>query len=173
MEQETVGLIRPMLTSDLEQVLAWRNHADVRRYMYTQHEISLEEHTAWFQLASADSTRHLLIFECEGSAQGFINLQTIARGGIAKWGFYAAPNAARGTGRQLGRCLLRHAFEKLKLHKICGEALAFNERSIQFHLRLGFQQEGILRDQHFDGTKYHAVVCFGLLASDWRTTIKR
>jgi len=173
MEQSKAQRIRRMRLDDLEQVLAWRNHPDVRRYMYTQHEIALSEHTRWFERASQDAARHLLIFECDGVAQGFINLHEIAPGGIADWGFYAAPEAAKGIGRQLGYSLLRHAFGELGLHKICGQALAFNERSIQFHLRLGFQQEGVLRDQHFDGQQYHAVVCFGLLAADWQPTTER
>jgi UDP-4-amino-4,6-dideoxy-N-acetyl-beta-L-altrosamine N-acetyltransferase len=53
------------------------------------------------------------------------------------------------------------------LHKLCGQALAFNERSIRFHQNLGFRREGVLRQQHFDGEQYHDVVCFGLLASEW------
>lgn len=166
-------LFRHMTGNDLEQVLAWRNHPDVRCYMYTQHEITLAEHTRWFERASVDTARHLLIFERDGKAQGFINLHEIASGGIADWGFYAAPDAPKGTGRQLGHHLLRYAFDKLNLHKICGQALAFNKRSIRFHRRLGFAQEGILRDQHFDGQQYHDVVCFGLLATDRQTTTER
>lgn len=157
-----------MKQSDLQQVLAWRNAPDVRRFMYTQHEISLAEHMHWFEQASQDNKRHLLIFEQGGRAQGFINLHEMAEGGIADWGFYAAPDAPTGTGRQLGASALAYAFAQLGLHKVCGQVLAFNERSIQFHLRLGFQQEGILREQHFDGERYHAVVCFGLLAAEWR-----
>lgn len=41
--------IRPMVYADLERVLAWRNHPDVRRYMYTQHEITLDEHQRWYE----------------------------------------------------------------------------------------------------------------------------
>jgi RimJ/RimL family protein N-acetyltransferase len=46
--------------------------------------------------------------------------------------------------------------------------LAYNARSIQFHKTLGFQQEAILRDQHFDGERYHHVIGFGLLGHEWQ-----
>lgn len=161
--------IRQMEHADLELVLAWRNHPDVRRFMYTQHEISLEEHSRWFERASADTKRHLLVFEQEGIARGFANLHEIATGGIAEWGFYVAPDAPRGTGRQLGAHALAHAFVTLGMHKVCGQALAFNEPSIRFHLRLGFRQEGVLLEQHFDGSDYHNIVCFGLLAPEWKS----
>lgn len=158
-----------MVREDLEQVLFWRNHPDVRRYMYTQHEIAHSEHIHWFERASKQPGRHLLIYEGVEKPLGFINLHEIAPGGIADWGFYAAPDAPKGTGRELGESILQYAFAELGLHKLCGQALAFNEPSIKFHLRLGFKQEGILRDQHFDGQHYHDVICLGLLAADWYT----
>lgn len=167
MSESAPAGVRPMQIGDLEQVLSWRNHPEVRRYMYTRHEILLEEHAQWFERVSKDPERHLLVFEIDGNPHGFINIHQIASGGIADWGFYAAPDTAKGTGRALGQAALRYAFEVAGLHKLCGEALAFNERSICFHLKLGFQREGVLRQQHFDGQRYHDVVCFGLLASDW------
>ncbi len=160
-----------MAAADLEKVLAWRNHPDVRRYMYTQHEISLDEHTRWFERASQDSSRHLLIFENETTPLGFINIHQMAAGGIADWGFYAAPEAPKGTGRQLGQAALQYAFLTAGLHKLCAQALSYNERSIRFHANLGFKQEGTLRDQYFDGQNYHDVVCFGLLASEWQANL--
>lgn len=32
--------VRPMVATDLERVLGWRNHPEVRRHMYTQHAIT-------------------------------------------------------------------------------------------------------------------------------------
>lgn len=162
--------VRGMTRADLEMVLNWRNHADVRRYMYTQHEISLAEHERWFERAVQNPKKHLLIFEQNTVPLGFVNFNENEDGGVADWGFYIAPGAAKGTGRALGCAALSHAFEILKLHKICGQALAYNQRSIQFHQRLGFAQEGTLRDQHFDGQQYHHIVCFGLLATEWPPT---
>lgn len=160
--------VRQMTSDDLEMVLAWRNHFDVRRYMYTQHEINLAEHQRWFEGAHQDSRKHLLIFEVENIPLGFVNFTQLNSISVADWGFYLAPKSPKGTGRQLGYAAVGYAFEQLKLHKICGQALAYNERSIKFHLSLGFQQEGRLRDQHFDGQNYHDVECFGLLASEWQ-----
>ena len=136
--------------------------------MYTQHEITLDEHQLWFDRALQNPRKHLLIFELGKQPLGFINFSELAIGGIADWGFYAAPDAPKGSGRRLGRAALDHAFTQLKLHKVCGQALAYNESSIHFHQSLGFQQEGSLRDQHFDGKCYQDVVCFGLLSHEWQ-----
>ncbi len=162
------SLVRPMVHADLARVLAWRNHLEVRRFMYTQHEITLNEHQRWFEGALQDPRKHLLIFEFSGKPLGFVNFSELACSGVADWGFYAAPEAPKGSGRLLGHAALDHAFTQLKLHKVCGQALAHNERSIRFHQTLGFQQEGTLRDQHFDGEQYRHVFCFGLLSNEWR-----
>jgi len=165
--------LRLMTIDDLEQVLAWRNHPEIRRYMYTQHEIASAEHAGWFDRARQQPGRHLLILEVDKVRQGFVNLYESKPGGIADWGFYIAPDAPKGTGQRLGRYLLQYAFGELGLHKLCGQALGFNTRSIQFHQRLGFTQEGVLRDQHHDGQQYHDVVYFGLLASEWRASLEK
>lgn len=160
--------VRPMADTDVERVLAWRNHLEVRRYMYTQHEITLDEHQRWFERTRQDPRKHLLIFEADNQALGFVSFSEHESNGIADWGFYVAPDAPKGCGRELGRAALDHAFNDIKLHKVCGQAVAFNERSIHFHQSLGFQQEGALRDQHFDGERYHHVICFGLLSHEWQ-----
>ena len=160
--------VRSMLESDLEQVLAWRNHPEIRRYMYTQHEITLIEHTNWYENNRNNSDRHMLVFELDNLPVGFVNINKLAGFDIADWGFYVAPGSERGTGKKLGVAVLNYAFDTLKLHKVCGQALAYNTPSINFHTSLGFVQEGVLRDQYFNGQRYYDVVHFGLLADEWK-----
>lgn len=160
--------LRPMTEADLEQVLQWRNHPEVRRCMYTTHEIHLDEHREWFESASANPSIDLLIYEKDDIPQGFVNITRTRCAQVADWGFYLAQNSLRGRGRELGKLAIKYAFAQLGLHKICGQALGFNERSIAFHKTLGFAEEGRLREQHFDGSQFHDVVCFGLLNRDWQ-----
>lgn len=160
-------LIRKVTEQDLPMVLAWRNHAEVRRYMFTQHEISLDEHRNWFAKASRDHSRCLLIVEEDKQAIGYVQFSKVEDGGVADWGFYARPDAPKGTGRKLGVMALNHAFGPLKLHKVCGQAIASNQASIAFHQRLGFVLEGVLRDQQRINGAYHSLYCFGLLATEW------
>ncbi|MBA3596123.1 MAG: UDP-4-amino-4,6-dideoxy-N-acetyl-beta-L-altrosamine N-acetyltransferase [Methylibium sp.] len=156
-----------MVNQDLSAVLVWRNHPDVGSFMFNQAEITPQEHQQWFKRTSMEEGRHLLIFECDGRPRGFVNVHMRAADRIADWGFYVAPDAVRGTGRRLGDTALNYTFSFLEAHKLCARALAYNRKSIKFHLALGFQQEGVLRDQHFDGHGYHDVACFGLLSGEW------
>lgn len=152
-------------------VLAWRNHPAVRSYMLTQHEISIQEHLNWFARVHRDKTRRQLIVLDGGKPIGFVQFNPVTHGGIAEWGFYASPDAPKGSGRKLGQASLRYAFKDLGLHKVCGQAIESNTASIMFHQKLGFAEEGRLRDQQRIGSEYHTLFCFGLLAKDWQAKL--
>lgn len=162
-----IDTLHPLTEADLPLVRAWRNHADVRRHLFSTHEITDDEHRAWFARQQTDATRRLWLFRRDGVPLGFVQLSGVEAGGIAEWGFYAAPDAPRGTGSALGRATLARAFGAEALHKVGGQVLAENAASLAFHRRLGFAEEGVLRQQHRSGATYHDIHCFGLLRSDW------
>jgi UDP-4-amino-4,6-dideoxy-N-acetyl-beta-L-altrosamine N-acetyltransferase len=137
-EQMSRVSLRLMMEADLPLALAWRNHPEIRRYMYSQAEISLTEHAAWFKSISRNPSRVLLIFEVDGVPVGYANFR-LYEGGEADWGFYAAPDAPKGTGRLMGEAITEYAFSVLGLEKICGEVLETNVPSQRFHLRHGFE----------------------------------
>jgi UDP-4-amino-4,6-dideoxy-N-acetyl-beta-L-altrosamine N-acetyltransferase len=161
--------LRPLTADDLELVRGWRNAAHVREASFSRHAIAADEHQRWYVQAAADPTRRLWLFVHDGRPQGFVQLSGVAPEGVAEWGFYAAPDAARGTGRQLGRAALREAFEVERVHKVCGRTLGGNLASIRMHLALGFRDEGVWREHHHDGTAWRDVHCFGLLRREWPT----
>jgi UDP-4-amino-4,6-dideoxy-N-acetyl-beta-L-altrosamine N-acetyltransferase len=160
--------IRPLIANDLPMVRKWRNHPNVRKYMFSQHEISEEEHKCWFEKCTADKKWHLFIFEKDGISLGFVSFHEVNDGGVVDWGFYLSPNTPKGTGNLLSKTTLPYAFDKLNFHKVCGKVLSYNQKSIDFHLRLGFKEEGRLREQYFDGENYNSVVLFGLLKNESR-----
>lgn len=158
---------RPVEAADLERMLVWRNQPQVRAYMLTQHEISFSEHQQWFERNSQDPMRRLLIVEEAGFPLGFVGFSGVDIGAIATWGFYAAPDGAKSAGTKIGSTALEFAFNTLALHKVCGQALAFNEASIRMHRKFGFLQEGVLRQQHKMADGYQDIICFGLLKDEW------
>ncbi len=94
--KETIYGIRPMEVEDLGYVLQWRNHCDVRRFMYSQQEITKDEHKKWFESAAEDPAKHVLIFESGSQPLGFVQFSELLHGRVAEWGFYANPEASRG-----------------------------------------------------------------------------
>jgi UDP-4-amino-4,6-dideoxy-N-acetyl-beta-L-altrosamine N-acetyltransferase len=166
-DRDGLDRVRTMSADDVDLVFAWRNDPAVRTSMFSTGAVALDEHRRWFDAASADPRRWLLLFESDGVPRGFVDFAVGRHPRVADWGFYAAPDAPPGTGRRLGRTALAHAFGPLGLHKVCGDVLAGNPRSIALHRKLGFVHEGTRVEHHFDGQRFQDVVCFGLLDHQW------
>ncbi|MBT4147117.1 MAG: UDP-4-amino-4,6-dideoxy-N-acetyl-beta-L-altrosamine N-acetyltransferase [Gammaproteobacteria bacterium] len=160
-----------MIMEDLPMILAWRNHPDIRRFMFNQHVIEMDEHRNWFEKTLNDPTRRLLIVEDRNEPFGYVQFSNVVSGGVSDWGFYVRPDAPKGNGRKLGITALNYAFSILDLHKVCGQAIANNKASISFHLRLGFAEEGMLREHHCNNGEYHSLICFGLLKYEWQPSL--
>ncbi|MCC5879122.1 MAG: UDP-4-amino-4,6-dideoxy-N-acetyl-beta-L-altrosamine N-acetyltransferase [Idiomarina sp.] len=159
------SILRAVTEQDLPTLRQWRNHPDIKRFMYTQHEITEAEHQSWFARMQDNPDVHLCLYMEDGKAMGYAQLTR--HGHRAGWGFYVAPDAEKGTGRKLGHRVLDYAFSDLKLEKVCGEALRFNEASIAFHQALGFTHEGTLRAHAYVNNDAVDVLCFGLLKAEW------
>lgn len=156
--------------SEAEQlgILSIRNHPEVRKHMYTTHQISSDEHLSWIEQLKADSqTRYFAVFHVS-EIVGAANLNAISvEHKRANWGFYLDPSAQGASiGTALGVKVLDHAFEALS--KLNGEVLDFNQRSIAFHKKLGFKQEGVRRRHVLRDGQYRDVVMLGITSEEWR-----
>lgn len=154
-----------MNPQDLKLIYSWRSHSSIRKFMLAQENFSFEKHIEWFSKIQEDSSKHLLIIEEESEPIGFAQFSRLDE--IAYWGFYAAPDAPKGTGTKIGKAALEFGFLNLNLHKVCGQVLDFNKASIKLHTKLGFVKEGILREHHKVGSEYYDLVSFGLLSKEW------
>lgn len=159
--------VRRMCANDLEFVLRWRNHPDIRRFMLSQHEITFVEHQAWFEHASRDETRALLLIEEKGQPIGCVVYSGAKKNSTAEWSFYSAPGSPAGTGTRICSVALDFAFSELGVHKVSGQVIDFNHASVRIHKRLRFIQEGNLREHILINDSYHDLLCFGILSSEW------
>lgn len=162
-------MLRPLKRSDLKLIFSWRNDESIRQASFSQHEITWEEHSLWFQTMLADKSKcGYLYFNEDKKPDGVVNfteLDTIQC--TAFWGLYANPHAALGTGIRMSLDALDHAFNKLRIQKLNAEILASNQRSLDMHKKVGFIEEGRFRDQYYNGNERIDVIRFGMLASDW------
>jgi UDP-4-amino-4,6-dideoxy-N-acetyl-beta-L-altrosamine N-acetyltransferase len=162
--------LRELSAEDQERVRAWRNDPEIRKYMYTDHEITVAEHSAWFARTLKDPTCKYWIIVCDAEDVGVACLFNIdLKNRSCYWGFYAVGAAIRGKG--VGNfaefSVLRYVFEELKLQKLCCEVLAFNQAVINMHKKFGFVQEGLFRRHILKGDEFVDVVCLALLQEEW------
>ncbi len=106
------------------------------------------------------------------------NQQLVGTCGVFRWnqtwrscllGFELARSMHRRgyMGEALSAVLL-YAFDRMHLHRIQAESHARNHASIALLTRLGFQHEGIHRQQGFWSGQFHDLNCYALLRPEWR-----
>lgn len=163
-----LGQIRPIHNADLELMRRWRNAPNIRANMYTQHEITADEHRAWWEKTRHNTAHQYFMYEYQGEPTGIASLNGIdRRNNCSSWAFYVSPDAPRGSGSRLEFVMLEHTFKVVGLHKLHCEVLAFNTAVIKMHQKFGFKEEGIFREQHRVGEQYVDIHRLGILASEW------
>lgn len=166
---ETTSLI-PMTDAHLAQVLTWRNAPRVRQNMYSQHQITAQEHRDWWAANKDRADRRYFIHVADTGPAGFVSITDIdPEHGTASWAFFSADTAPKGTGRQMETAALTYAFDTLGLRKLCCEVLDFNSRVVAFHQSFGFQIEGTLRAHKLIDGRYCDVIKLAIFGADWRS----
>lgn len=167
--------LRAVVERDLPVLLAWRNTERIRNVMYSNHVITWQEHYEWFQRSQGEQyTNKHYVFLQGHTPLGVVNFTDITM--IHKrltWGFYiGAASAPKGSGVTMATLALDKAFEEFGMHKICGEVLLDNVKSINYHERLGFVREGVLKQHIFKDNHYVDVIVFGLFYEAWQKSRK-
>ncbi|WP_369385683.1 GNAT family N-acetyltransferase [Mesobacillus boroniphilus] len=74
----------------------------------------------------------------------------------------------RGITIRTAKAVINHAFYELGLNRIeirCGKD---NHKSKAIPKKLGFYEEGILRDGEFLNGNFHDLIVYGLLSREWQ-----
>lgn len=167
-EMQSIGNLRSIREEELELILSWRNDPSIRANMYTQHEISINEHLAWWKKISKCEDHKYFMYERFDSPMGIVAFNSIDKiNRHAFWAFYASPEAPRGTGTRMEFLALEYAFHTLNLHKLSCEVLAFNSKVIKLHQKFGFVVEGVFRAQHKIENNFVDVYRLGILNDEW------
>jgi ribosomal-protein-serine acetyltransferase len=151
-----------------------------RNHDYLQEWIAVEAYEGSVELLRAYVKQRLLHF-VEGSGYhlgiwyqealvGLLDYRLNGRNRSVELGYWLdATMQGKGIVTQACRTMVRHAFEVHQMHKVVISCAIDNPRSRAVAERLGFVQEGILRQVVRLGDRYVDGVFYGLLVDEWRT----
>jgi diamine N-acetyltransferase len=165
--------LTPLEETDLDLVHAWQNSAAVRDLtMGFRFPIQKDTVRAWLRdLGGAGQpSRAAYAIRTGGAAVGIVQLYDIAAyQRRATLGIFLGSPGHRGAGigHVATALILDFAFNGLDLRKVGLEVLGTNAAAVRMYESLGFQREGIKRQEYFaDGACWDSHV-YGLLRADF------
>lgn len=111
-------------------ILEWRNRLDIQKWMYTQNDISLEDH-----LDFIDSLKTIK----DNIYIGVIDFTQIKPNESLHMGIYTNPDL-KGYGKILLETIIYFSFDILKVEKIFSEVYFENERAFSLYKIYGFKE---------------------------------
>lgn len=112
-------------------------------------------------------SRYLKIMSGEQST-GYVILAGLgSRDDVIELGRIVIDEPFRGVGQSAMRLIIDYIFSELGAHKIYLDTLDHNFRGQHIYEKLGFKQEGVLRESFRMGETRHDMLLYGLLRKDW------
>ena len=172
--QGTLVTLRPIVADDADAMFAGLDDQEAKRLTGTHQEFTREVIAEWAATRIHQDDRLDLAITDATTGEWAGELA------INDWdpdnrscGIRIAIDAAyrdRGVGTEAMRLAIDYVFEALPIHRLSLEVFSFNPRAIAVYRKLGFVQEGVLRDAlHWDGD-YHDTIVMSILRPDWETS---
>lgn len=167
--------LRPVEESDVDDILKWVNDKDIVGNLATfaGKPLTREEEVAWVRkVRTSNDERVFTVLRASDSHYlGQVGLHQIFwRSKVARAAaiLSAREEMGKGYGSAAIASLLDIAFKELGLHKVWLMVFEKNERSRRTWQRLGFREEGNLRDEYFHEDAWHNMMRMGMLTHEWR-----
>jgi len=166
--------LRAREPGDEPMLYRWFNDPEVTEHLTVRYPLSHAQERAFIESAAEISYNHAS-FGVETITEG----RLIGGVGLEK----TSPESRRATlGIALGdkqfwnggygtdtmRVICRFGFETMNLHRIDLEVYASNARARRVYEKVGFKQEGILREAMYKYGRYEDIVQMGLLEGELR-----
>ncbi len=165
--------LRAVEPEDAENAFRWMNDREVSRGLMARYPFSLESEREWVKNAVKPldfGNARFAIETKEGVHIGHCGFHGCnAENRRAELGILIGEKEywGRGFGTDTMLTLLRFAFEQMNLHKVTLGAFEFNERGLAMYAKLGFVEEGRLREDLFQDGRYWDLVRMSILRREY------
>lgn len=173
----TKTYIRIIEETDLDRTLKWINDPDLMILMGIRGPKTAMMQKKWFEELNRDSTKIVFAICLKDSNEhiGNVSLYSIdfihRNAGLSIF-IFDKTNHHHGYGTDALKLLLEYAFDYLNLHRIYCKTSSNYHEAIKIYQKLGFYEEGILREHEYNNGKYVDKIIMGLIANDFRKIIK-
>jgi RimJ/RimL family protein N-acetyltransferase len=166
--------LRALTLSDVENTLKWHNQDDIS-YFYSGHPfpVNIEFEKKWYEKILT-SNFPVTVFGIEYvKNQTLIGITVLKDINLinrtAEFAIYIGNIEYRGKGLSLDASLetLRFGFFNLGLNRISLKVLEENKTAIKLYQKIGFMNEGILRNNVFKNNSYRNELIMSMLKEEF------
>lgn len=146
-----------------------RNEESVRKWMYTDHVIGVNEHLSWInQLKNDENQIVFVVISNEQTLLGAISISAIDRSHKkADWAYYLSQSARGGLGSTLEYFFINFIFDSFDIEKLNCEVIEGNDAVVKLHKKFLFQEEGFRRSNIIKNGISTGIHFLGLTREDW------
>lgn len=165
--------LRPYEPGDIEPLYQGLYSAENRRLTGTQQIFTRGTTADFIEKIAGDKSRVDLVI-CsqetnESVGEVVLNgIDFINRSANLRIGIFNEKNYSQGYGSEALLLMLDHAFGGLNLHRVELGVFEFNPRALHVYEKLGFKQEGILRDSLYYNHRFYNQIIMSILAEEFR-----
>jgi len=146
-----------------------RNEVGIRKWMYTDHAIDLNEHLGWLSRVKKDEKQIVfVVLDEQGIPLGVASVSAIDQ--LHKktdWAYYLTEKSRGGLGSAIEYAFIDFVFDNLNMQKLNCEVLEGNDPVVRLHKKFLFKEEGFRRSNIFKEEERIGVHFLGLTREDW------
>jgi len=137
---------RQITNDEIRLILEWRNHDNIRKWMYHQDIIPLEKHIQFIENLKADDTKQYWLVKRKGMDIGVISIVNIENE-TGEFGYYLAPFLHQSDlSVEFYYNSLLFLFEKIKIEELYGYAIVTNKSANSLATLFKFEKKEIKKD---------------------------
>jgi UDP-4-amino-4,6-dideoxy-N-acetyl-beta-L-altrosamine N-acetyltransferase len=146
-----------------------RNEENIRKYMYTEHEITLTEHVNYINKLKTDKKQIVFcVLKNKIEPVGVVSINSIDYlHRKTDWAFYLTSNERTGLGAVLEYYIINFIFSKLEMEKVNCEVIETNNTVVELHKKFFFEEEGIRKENIIKNNRRINVYFLGLTKNKW------
>lgn len=144
-----------------------------RRLTGTQTFFSRKGVQDWFEKFSLDQGRIDLLIclretdEAIGE-MAMLDIDHLNQNAIVRISIFNQAYWGNGYGTEALKLLVKYGFNNLNLNRIGLDVFAYNDRALKSYKKIGFQEEGRVREALFYDGAFHDSIIMGILRSEFQ-----
>jgi diamine N-acetyltransferase len=163
-------ILRPISIKDTHFILELRNNSEIADQFFSDEPVYDFEHNEWLSSRNKDDLDFIIVENDTQKEVGRIYLTNINyRHQKGEYGIVLHSDfRGKRIASDASHLLLEYVFNNLPINKIYLEVFESNTKAIHLYEKIGFQKEGVFKEEYFKNGTFQNVCRMSLLREDYK-----